>query len=165
MCQEILRTEVLSQKCRAGRETAIGAPTNRYVSALRTAPANSRVGQAVGLRIVLARHVRDRKAERAGQLAAGPMQRVEARTAADILPPHLPDHDFGVRIDVKFRSVQGQGALQRLHESGVLGDVIVLVADPLRDSDLAALAPVDNDPNTGWPRISQRAAIYVGHEI
>ena len=145
-------------------DTEIITGNFRVLGALRTA-ADGGVGQAVGLRIVLARDVRDRKAERAGQLAAGPMQRVEARTATRILAPHLPDHNFGVRIDVKFRGLQGQSALQRLHQSGVLGDVIVLVADPFSNSDLAALASVDHDPNAGWPRISQRAAIYVGHEI
>ena len=93
------------------------------------------------------------------------MQGVEARTAAGILPPHLPDHDFRVRIDVKFRGVHGQSALQRLHQSGVFSDVIVLMADPFSNSDFAALAAVDHDPNTGWPRISQRATIYVGHKI
>jgi hypothetical protein len=166
VCQEILRAEVLSRKCRAGRGNGNRcSATTEYVSALRTALAHGGVGQTVGLRVVLTRDVRDRKAEGAGQFAACPMEGVEARTAANVLPTHLPDHDFRVRIDVKFRCVQGQGALQRFHESGVLSDVIVLVADPFCDSDLAALASVDHDPNTGWPRISQRAAIYVGHKI
>src|SRR3982074_1228091 len=81
---------------------------------LRTA-ADGGVSQAVSLRIILARDVRDGKAKGAGQLTARPMQRVEARTATGILPPHLPDHDFGVRVDVKFRGLQSQSALQRLH--------------------------------------------------
>ena len=39
------------------------------------------------------------------------------------------------------------GVLESFHEGGVFGDVVVLVADPLRDANRSAVAAVDDDPN------------------
>jgi len=66
---------------------------------------------------------------------------------------------------VKRRGLKPQGTLQRFQESNVLGDIIVLVPDPFRDSDCAVSGTVDYYANTRWAGIPERAAIDVGHEV
>ena len=129
------------------------------------AAAQRRLRQAVGFRIVFARYVRDRELQRSRQLPAGPVQRIEARTAAGVFAGHLPYHHLGIRINVKFTGSKGNCVLQGFHQGSILGDVVVLVADPLGDSDGAAGATVDHDANTRRPGISQATAIHVGHEF
>ena len=62
---------------------------------------DGRVGQMVGLGVVFAANVGYGEIEGAGQLAADPVQGIEARAATGVLAPHLFDHDLGIRIDVK----------------------------------------------------------------
>ena len=61
--------------------------------------------------------------------------------------------------------LQSQRTLQSFEQRNVFGDIVVLVANPLRDSDFAAVGTVDNHPNTGRPWIPQGAAVHVGHQI
>ena len=55
----------------------------------------------IGLGIVLAADVRDRKLKRAGQLLADPVKGIQAWTAAGVLALHLPDHHFRIGEDVQ----------------------------------------------------------------
>jgi len=121
--------------------------------------------QTVCLGVVFAGYVRDREVERAGQLAADPVQGVQSRAAAGILAPHLLDHNFGIRVDVKCLRSQGQSTLQGFKQGNILGYVVILAPNPFGDSDLACLSTLNDHPNAGRPRISQRAAIHVGYEI
>jgi hypothetical protein len=55
--------------------------------------------------------------------------------------------------------------LQRLKQSHVLGDIIVLVPDPFGNSDGAACGAADYHSYARRAGIPERAAIDVGHEI
>jgi hypothetical protein len=123
------------------------------------------ISQVISLSVALARDVRDRKLERPGQLAADPVQGIEARAAAGVLPLHLANHDLGVRIDVQRGRFEGSSALQGLQEGYILGYIVVLTADPARNADGAAVGTLDHDANTGGPGVPQRSAIHVGYEV
>lgn len=126
-------------------------------------PSQRGLRQAVGLGIALAWDVRDGKFQGPGQLATGPVQGIEAGAAAGVFARHLPDHDLRIRIDVKLAGVHRDGALQGFHERDVLGDVVILAANPFRDADRAAGAAVDHHSNARRPGIPQAPAIDVGH--
>ena len=66
---------------------------------------------------------------------------------------------------MKRLGLKPQGTLQRLKQSNVLGDIIVLAPDTFGDSDRAICGAVNYHSNTGWAGIPERAAIDVGHEI
>jgi len=93
------------------------------------------------------------------------MERIETRAPADVFPVHLADHYFGVGVNVKLPGFEAQSALQGFQQSNILGHVIILASNPLRDSDGRALGSVNHDSNPGRPRVSQRATVYVGHHI
>jgi hypothetical protein len=126
--------------------------------------AGSEVGQAVGLRIVFAADVRDREFQTPSQLATGPIERIEAGAATGIYPGHLFDHYFRIGIDVQFMSLEQHRTLQGFKKSRIFGDIVVLPADPLGDSERFMAGAINDHSNAGWPRISQRATIDVGHE-
>lgn len=84
---------------------------------------------------------------------------------ATVLAPHLLNHDFGVRVDVKFLGSQGQSTLQGFKESNIFGHIVILPSNRFRNSDLAILGTIHHHPNTRRARIPQRAAIHVGYEI
>jgi len=121
--------------------------------------------QPIRLGIVFARNVRDGKVEGARQLAAGPVKRIEARAAANVLTGHLAHDYFRVGVDMQLSRLERHGVLQSFHESGVFGDIVVLVADPFCDSNRPALAAIDDNPNARRPGISQAATVHVGHEF
>jgi len=77
----------------------------------------------------------------------------------------LPDYNFGVRVDMKRFGLESQSTMQGFKQRNILGDIVILAADPSGDSDPAALGTVDHHPNAGRPRIPQRAAIHIGYEI
>jgi hypothetical protein len=122
-------------------------------------------GEAVGLSVALARDVRNGEVKRASQLATDPVQGIQAWAAATVLAPHLLDHDFRVRVDVKCLGSQGQGTLQGFKESNIFGHIVVLSSNRFRNSDLAVLGTVHHHPNTRRARTPQRAAVYIGYEI
>jgi len=128
-------------------------------------PPQRRLRQPVRLSVVFTRHVRDGKLQSARQLAAGPVQRVEPRTAAGILPRHLPHHYFRVGIDMQLLRLERYGVLQSFHQRGVFRDVVVLIADPLRDMYRTIDTPVDHHSNARRARISQAPAVDVGHQF
>ena len=123
------------------------------------------IRQLIRFGIILPRHVRDGKTEGSSQFAASPMQRVEARTTADVLAAHLPNHNLRVRVNVQRLGLQRQCALQRLEQRHIFGNVVILVADPPRDADRAAGAAIDDHPDTRWPRIAQGTTVHIGHEF
>ena len=93
------------------------------------------------------------------------MQGVEAGTAADILPGHLPHHDFRIGINVEFPSFPLYGIQQGFHQGSVLGHIVVLVPDPLCDPDGAVRQTADHHPNTRRTRIPQAPAVHVSHQF
>jgi len=135
------------------------------VDSLNWPLAHGGVGQAIGLGVVLAGDVGDGEAEGTSQLAARPVQRIEAGATADVLAAHLADYDFGIGIDVQGLGVEGDSALQGFHEGNVFGDVVILVADPLGDADGAVGAAIDDDSNAGGPRVSLGTAVHIGYEF
>ena len=127
----------------------------------RTAVLARRLASALSL----AGDVGDGEPEGASQLAAGPMQGIEAGAAADVLAAHLADYDFGIGINVQSFGFQRDGALQGFHERDVFGDVVILVADPFGDADGAAGAAVNDYSNTGGPRVSLGTTVHIGYEF
>jgi len=61
--------------------------------------------------------------------------------------------------------LKSQRTLQRLQQSNVLGDIIILAPDRSRDSDGAVYGATDDHSNTRRAGIPARAAIDVSHEI
>jgi hypothetical protein len=55
--------------------------------------------------------------------------------------------------------------LQGLEQGDILRHVVILVANPFGDSDLATLDAIDDYSNTGRPGISQRTAVNIGYEM
>ena len=53
-------------------------------------------------------------------------------------------------------------ALQSFQQRQVLGDIVVLPSNPFGDSDFLAERIIDDDANTGWPRIPQGPTIDIG---
>ena len=77
----------------------------------------------------------DCEIEGASQFAADPIQRIEAFATAVVVPQHLTNNDFGIRINVQLAGLEVHRALKSLEKSEIFGDVVVLIADPLGDSD------------------------------
>ena len=88
--------------------------------------AGGRIGQAVGLSVILARHVVDGEAQGTGQFPANPVQRIQTRAAALVFASHLSNHYFRVRIDMQDLSLEIQCALQCFQERDVLIQGIVV---------------------------------------
>ena len=93
------------------------------------------------------------------------MEGVEAGTATGVLAGHLADYYLRVREDAQHFCFQAKRVLQGFQESDVLGDVVVLVADPLRDPDLLALGILDDDTDPRWSWTAMRAAVNVGNKF
>ena len=93
------------------------------------------------------------------------MQGIQARAAANILAAHLSHDNLRVGENVKGLRVEGYRILQGFEQSDIFGNVVILVANPLRNANRAAIAPVNHNSNAGRPRISQGATIHVGHKI
>ena len=123
------------------------------------------IGQPIGFRVILPRHMRDGKNQRARQFATDPVQRIKARTAAGILSAHLPHYHLRIRVNVQFFGVEGNRALQRFQEGRIFGDVVILMSDPFGDPDFAAFAAIYHHSNARRPRISQRTAVHIGHKV
>ena len=61
--------------------------------------------------------------------------------------------------------LQGNGALESFQEGEIFSDIVVLATDPLGDADFPAMRTIDDDANTSGPRIPQRPAVHVSHQI
>ena|SRR5689334_18989051 len=123
------------------------------------------VGQAIGFHVVFAADVCDGKTQRPCQLAASPVQRIKTGTAAGVLATHLLNDDFRIGKNVQDFGFQSESQLQSLEESYVLGNVVVLAADPLGNADLAAESVFEYDADARGPRIAVRTAVHVGYEV
>jgi hypothetical protein len=119
----------------------------------------------VGFPIVFPAYVGDGEREGPGQFPANPMQRIESRAAAIVLARHLPDHHFRIGVHVNRPGIQGHRALQSFQKGKIFRDVVILTPNPLGDSDPAASRIVNYDPNTRGPRVTQRPAIDISHQI
>src|SRR6476660_5096047 len=67
------------------------------------------VGQAIGFLVLLAWDVRNAELQRSRQLAAHPVQGIEARAAAGVLAGHLLDHQFGIAVNAERGGIELQG--------------------------------------------------------
>ena len=123
--------EIRERRAKNKSEEAVGLDT------YRNGFARGGRRQAVGFNVAFAADVGDREFERAGQLSANPVQRVQAFTAAVVVAQHLANDNLRIRINVQPASFQIHCALQGFEESQVLGNIVVLVADPFGDSDPA----------------------------
>lgn len=119
----------------------------------------------IRLGVALTRDVGDGKFERASQFATDPVQGIEAWATAGILALHLADDHLGVRINMQRPRFERLGILQGFEKGYVFRYVVVLATNPAGDANGAAGATLDHDANTGRPRVSQRPAIDVGHEV
>ena len=106
----------------------------------------------------------DGEVEGAGQLAAGPVERIETWAATRVLARHLAHDYLGVGEDAQHFGLQMQGMLQSLKERDVLGYVVVLVADPLGDPDLFASGILKHHTDTRWSGTAMRSAVDVGYK-
>ena len=119
------------------------------------------MGELVGFAVRLAVDVKDREVKGAGQLATGPVERVQPWAATRVLAGHLTDYYLRVGEDAQHLSFQFQSVLQSFEQGDVFGNVVVLVPDPLRDPDLLALRILEHDANPGGSRTAMRATINV----
>ena len=97
------------------------------------------MGELVGFVVRLAVDVKDREIKGAGQLATGPVERVQPWAATRILARHLTDYDLRVGENVQHLSLELQSVLQSFEQGDIFGNIVVLVPNPLRDPDLLAL--------------------------
>ena len=128
----------------------------RAVRGSRNSCAGSSVGQIVGLGVASSGHVADGKIKRTGQLAADPMQGIKTRTAAGVFASHLPHDHLGVRVDMEHLGPERESVLQRFQQGHVLGDIVVLMPNPLGDFNLAGRRAMDDHSNTRRPWVTQR---------
>ena len=92
------------------------------------------------------------------------MKGVEAWAATGVLAGHLANHHLRVGEDAQHLGFESEGVLQGFEQGDVLGYVVVLVPDPLRDPDLLTLGILDDDTNPRWSWTAMRAAINVGNK-
>jgi len=119
------------------------------------------VGELVGLAVRLAVDVKDREIKGAGQLAAGPVERVQPWAATRVLSGHLTDYYLRVGENVQHLSLQFQSVLQGFEQGDIFGDIVVLVPDPLRDPDFLASRILEHDANPGRSRTAMGTTINV----
>ena len=55
--------------------------------------------------------------------------------------------------------------LEGFHEGHILGNIVVLIANPLGDAYRSSGAAADHDPNARRTRISQASAVHIGHQL
>src|SRR5579884_4215675 len=121
------------------------------------------VGQAIGFSVKFATNVGNREFQTAGKLAAGPVQGIKARAAAGVDSSHLLDDDLRIGVDVQGAGFQKNCALKAFEQGEVLGNVVVLPADPLGNLEFAVANPTNDNSNAGRPRISQRTTVDISH--
>jgi len=132
-------------------------------SALPLLLAGGRVGQTVGFSVKFAPDVGDGELQRASKFSAGPVQRIEPWAVAGVDARHLLYDNFGIGVNVEGASFQENRALQSFQKGQVLGNVVILPANPLRDFEFAVANAADYDPNTGRSRISQRTTVDISN--
>lgn len=94
-------------------------------------PVDSGIGQIVGLGVALPTEMRNREVQNARQLSAGPVERIEPRAAASINAAHLLYDHFRIGEHVHRFGFELHCTAQGFVQSKVLGDIIVLVSNPL----------------------------------
>ena len=93
------------------------------------------------------------------------MKGVKTRTAAGVLAAHLADDHFGIGINMQRFGVKRESALQGFHQRDVLGDVVILMANPFGDPDGAAGAAINDHPNAGRARVSLGSPIDISYQF
>jgi hypothetical protein len=80
----------------------------------------------------------DGEVQRAREFATGPVQRIKTGTLAGIDAIHLANDHFGIGVNAKSLRIHRQGYLQGFEEGDVLGDIVIVVAYPSGNTELAA---------------------------
>jgi hypothetical protein len=142
-----------------------GIDSGKEKQALNCPLPNRGLRQPIGFGIVFTGNVRDGKIQASRQLAAGPVQGLEARAAAGIFSQHLPHYHLRIRINVQRLRFQLDRPLQRFHQRSVFRHVVILVSNPLRDADRPALAAINHYSNARRPRISQGPTVHMRHQF
>ena len=123
-----------------------------------------RASQFVGFGVALPRNMLDRKSQRLCQLPADPMEGIQTRAAALVFALHLPNDDLRIRVHVQRLGIQVQRALKGFEQSQVFGDIVILMTDPLGNSNRCTIRRTEHHSNTRRPWIAQRTAVYMSHE-
>ena len=123
------------------------------------------ISQPVGLTVVFARNMGDRKLERTRQFSAGPMQRIESRAATRVFTSHLLDHDFRIGKHMEGSGTKLYSELQRFEKSSILGNIVVVMSDRFFDFDSSVSRTIDHYSNAGGAGIPERSTINVGNKI
>ena len=105
------------------------------------------VSQAVGFLIAMAGNVGDGEFETTRQLAAGPVERIKPRAAADVLAGHLLYHQLRVTKHTQRSSFGLCSILQGFQKSCIFSHVVVLMADPFGDVDTLTARLYNHNPN------------------
>src|SRR5438067_8473435 len=108
---------------------------------------DSVIGQMVRLIIMLSGNMSDAEVERSSQLAAGPVQGIQAGAAAGVLAVHLFYYQLGIGINPQRGRIQLNREVQGLEQCCVFGDVIILMSNPLCDPDDFTVRFYDNHPD------------------
>src|SRR5215471_8906822 len=99
--------------------------------------------------------MRDGEFQRARQLAADPVQGIEAGATASVFAGHLPYYYLRIGEYVQRLRLELHRILQRLKQRDVLSNIVVLETDPLADADAAVAGTFDDDPNACGARVPQ----------
>ena len=125
---------------------------------------DSVIGQMVRLIIMLSGNMSDAEVERSSQLAAGPVQGIQAGAAAGVLAGHLFYYQLGVGINAQRGRIQLNREVQGLEQRRIFGNVVILMANPFGDADGPTFAAIDHHPNARRPWIAQGTTVHISHE-
>lgn len=123
------------------------------------------IRQAIGFLVLFAGNVRDAKLQSTRQLAAHPVQGIEARAAAGVLARHLLHDQLRIGIDAERGGVQVNGALQGFKQGSIFSHIVVMVTDPLGDPDHLAIGLLNEYANARRARAAVGTAVNVCNEI
>ena len=125
----------------------------------------SAIGEMVGFDVLFTRNPSNRKIQGFNQFLASPVERIETRALAAINTIHLVDDDFRIRENAQHLGIHGKRDLDGFEKCDVLGDIVVVVSNPLGDAELGSAGILDYDSNTGRSRISMGSAVDVSHQF
>src|SRR5262249_24713010 len=72
---------------------------------------------------------------------------------------------LGIRINAKCSRIQLDCKMQRLQQRHVLRNIVILMADPLCDSDYLAVGFSDDHADAGWAGAAVRSSVHIRYEL
>lgn len=72
------------------------------------------------------------------------VQGLQSPAAVGRYAPHLLDHNFGIRVDLKRFGLQGLSTLQGFQQDNILGHIVMMAPNPLGDRNPASSKPLQN---------------------